>query len=185
MATKATKTGDRRPVPCYIIFGAAVKSGGQPSGTLLRRLQGAWQVGKNDPESRFIVTGGQGRFGPPEAHVMKSLLLGMGAKEEQVLLEDQAVNTLQSVLFCKEILLQQHGQPHEVTVCSSRYHNYRCQLLFRLVGVRSRRGDMPSDRAALGNMKWMYYYLREAVAIPWAMIRLGYKQFTGSEPTKT
>ena len=69
------------PVHYFVIFGAAVKPDGQPSGTLLRRVQGAWQLAKQHNASRFIVTGGQGKHGPAEALVMKRLLLDMGTDE--------------------------------------------------------------------------------------------------------
>lgn len=156
----------------YVIFGAAVRPDGQPSGTLQRRVQGAWQLAAQTNPSLFIVTGGQGKHGPAECVVMKRLLLELGADEGQILMEDQAQDTLQSVLYCSEILKQQAAASREVIVCSSPYHNYRCQMLFRLWGVPCRRGAMPSDRSSLGSIKWLYYYFREAAAIPWDFLHL-------------
>ena len=66
----------------YIIFGASVKPDGTPSGTLARRVRGAWQLSSHTNGTKFIVTGGQGVNGPAEAEVMKALLLGLGATEE-------------------------------------------------------------------------------------------------------
>jgi uncharacterized SAM-binding protein YcdF (DUF218 family) len=156
----------------YVIFGAAVRPDGRPSGTLLRRVQGAWQLAARTNPSRFIVTGGQGRHGPAEGRVMKGLLLELGADEQQILVEDQARDTLQSVLYCSEMLKQQPAAASEVIVCTSPYHSYRCQMLFRLWGVPCRRGVMPSDRPTLGTLKWLYYYFREAVAIPWDFLHM-------------
>ena len=156
----------------YVIFGAAVRPAGQPSGTLRRRVEGAWQLATHNPPCKFIVTGGEGRHGPAEAQVMQQLLLELGAEKEQILLEEQARDTLQSVLNCRDILKQQADALCEVIVCSSPYHNYRCQMLFRLAGVPCRRGEMPSDRPALGTTKWLYYYFREAAAIPWDFMHL-------------
>ena len=45
----------------YVIFGAAVRPDGQPSGTLRRRVEGAWQLATRPPPCKFIVTGGEGR----------------------------------------------------------------------------------------------------------------------------
>jgi hypothetical protein len=45
-------------------------------------------------------------------------------------------------------------------------------MLFRLAGVVCRRGEMASDRPALGTVKWLYYYFREAAAIPWDFLHL-------------
>ena len=103
---------------------------------------------------------------------MQQLLLELGAEKEQILLEEQARDTLQSVLNCRDILKQQADALCEVIVCSSPYHNYRCQMLFRLAGVPCRRGEMPSDRPALGTAKWLYYYFREIAAIPWDFMHM-------------
>lgn len=150
-----------------LIFGAAVKPDGQPSGTLRRRVEGSWHLGRNNPQARFVVTGGQGKYGPPEAHIMKSLLLELGADESQVIVDDQSLDTLDSAIACAAILRRESQPVQKVTVCSSPYHNFRCQLLLYLLGITSERGDMPSDRAALGTAKWLYYAFREAAAIPW------------------
>ena len=62
-----------------IIYGAAVKAGGGPSGTLLRRVQGAWEISQRlATPCYFIVTGGVGKHAPSEAHVMQKLLLDLG-----------------------------------------------------------------------------------------------------------
>lgn len=156
----------------YVIFGAAVRPDGRPSGTLQRRVEGAWQLARQTSPSKFIVTGGQGKQGPTEGQVMKRLLLELGAEEQQILVEDKAQDTLESVLYCTEILNNEAEATRDVIVCSSPYHNYRCQMLFRLWGVPCRRGIMPSDRPTLGTLKWLYYYFREAAAIPWDFLHM-------------
>ena len=150
-----------------LVFGAAVKPDGHPSGTLRRRVEGAWHLGRDNPQARFVVTGGQGRFGPPEAQVMKSLLLKLGTNESQIIIDDKSLDTLDSAIACAAIIRRESQPVQKVTVCSSPYHNTRCQLLLRLLGIACERGDMPGDRAELGTAKWLYYVFREAAAIPW------------------
>ena len=163
----------------FVIFGAAVRPDGTPSGTLQRRVEGAWQLGRNIQNAKFLATGGQGEYGPPEAKVMKDLLLNLGANEQQILMEDQSFTTMESAFHCAAII-KQASEPHpHVTVCSSPYHNFRCQLLFRLFNIEAQRGNMPSDRPALGTFKWLYYYLREAAAIPWDYLHLRLLLLTG------
>ena len=157
---------------CFVIFGAAVKPDGSPSGTLQRRVEGAWRLSRATDQPLFLVTGGQGRFGPPEAQVMRQLLLDLGASDNQILLDEESSDTLDSAIRCAELIHAQGKAIATVTVCSSRYHNYRCQLLLRMLGVDCRRGAMPSDRPALGMFKWLYYWLREAAAIPWDVLLL-------------
>ena len=161
----------------FIIFGAAVREDGSPSGSLYRRVAGAWQLSQAlAPEQakacRFIVTGGQGRYGPTEASVMQSLLLEFGADPQQIILEQQAADTMQSVFLCRDILLAQQPPAGNIIICSSPYHNYRCQLLLKMLGISARRGKMPSDRPALGVRKWLWYYFRELLAIPWDLLHI-------------
>jgi uncharacterized SAM-binding protein YcdF (DUF218 family) len=161
----------------FIIFGAAVKEDGSASGSLYRRVKGAWQLSQAlDAEQakvcRFIVTGGQGRYGPTEASVMQSLLLEFGADKQQIILEQQATDTMQSAFLCRDILLSQQPPAGKIIICSSPYHNYRCQLLLKMLGIKAQRGKMPSDRPALGVRKWLWYYFRELVAIPWDLLHI-------------
>ena len=161
-----------------IIYGAAVKAGGAPSGSLLRRVQGAWEISQRlATPCYFIVTGGVGKYAPSEAHVMQKLLLNLGATSKQIIVEDQAKDTMDSTFYCAEILTRYSYQPQDdyVIICSSTYHNYRCQLLLWMLGVDSKRADMPSDKDALGTIKWLRYYIREAVAIPWDLINIWVK----------
>jgi len=163
---------DNMPSHYYIIFGAAVKPDGSPSGTLARRVRGAWQLSSRSSQAKFIVTGGQGEHGPTEAQVMKTLLLERGVSEQQIIVEENANDTLQSVFNCAGILRERGDDVQEVIICSSPYHNYRCQMLFHMLGIPCQRGEMPSDRPALGLRKWLYYYLREAAAVPWDVLHM-------------
>jgi uncharacterized SAM-binding protein YcdF (DUF218 family) len=165
----------------FIIFGAAVREDGTPSGSLYRRVKGAWELSQSLDAERaktchFIVTGGQGRYGPAEATVMKSLLLEFGANSEQIIVEDKATDTMQSVFLCRDILLALQASSDKIILCSSPYHNYRCQLLLRMLGINAQRGKMPSDRPALGVRKWLWYYFRELVAIPWDLLHILFKR---------
>ena len=161
-----------------IIYGAAVKPEGEPSGSLRRRVEGAWQISQRlkDP-CLFIVTGGVGEYPPSEAKVMQRLLLELGATAAQIILEDQATDTMESSFNCAEILVKHKFSAENdlIVNCSSPYHNYRCQLLLHMLGFKSLRGNMPSDRPALGIMKWLRYYFREMLAIPWDFIHIWLK----------
>jgi len=156
----------------YVIFGAAVKENGEPSGTLARRTMGAFALSQKQGNACFLATGGKGRYGDSEASVIAKLLLAKGVTREHILLDEHASDTLESIVNCSAILKQQ-ANASSIYTCSSPYHNWRCQILFRLSGVKAVRGDMPSDRPALGTRKWLFYYCRELVAIPWDIFLLG------------
>lgn len=176
-----------------IVFGAAVRPDGSASGTLRRRTLGALALSRVAPRPlddraadsklppadhlplparKFLVTGGQGRFGPPEAIVMRDLLLAAGVRDDQIEIEPESRDTLESALRCAAILSRDlvgadGADSIEVVVATSRYHAPRCWLLLRLLGVRAGIGKIPTDRKVLGLRSWLYSCVREALAIPW------------------
>jgi uncharacterized SAM-binding protein YcdF (DUF218 family) len=149
-----------------VIFGAAVRLGGTPSGTLARRTRGAWDLGGNDADICYVPTGAVGEHGPSEASVMRDLLVGYGVAEGRIILEERGTDTLSSVIECADVLEQQ-DDVRSVTVCTSGYHVPRCHLLFRLIGIPTRRAASGGDVSALGWPSWLYYVVREIVATPW------------------
>jgi uncharacterized SAM-binding protein YcdF (DUF218 family) len=114
----------------------------------------------------FLATGGVGRYGPAEASVIHDLLIAAGVPEQEIVIEDQATDTLQSVLLCHDIL-RGRKDVDLLVPCSSGYHNLRCALLFRMLGYRVRIGSMPSDLPHLGLVKWATYVLKEILALPY------------------
>lgn len=168
----------------FVVFGAAVRPDGSPSGTLKRRVDSALLSANNREFAKFLVTGGAGSHGPAEAEVMKNLLVEAGIPETDVVLESEAHDTLTSVLYCKRIL-EDGSDIATVTVCSSPYHIPRCRMLFALLGVKTMAGVRVSDRPALGLAKWAYYWCRDIVAFAYdcmlllAMIAVGKAKVKG------
>ena len=100
------RPGERLPSDYFVIFGAAVRPDGSPSGTLERRTLGALALGRSSTSPIYLATGGKGRHGPPEAEVMKTLLVRIGVPETRVLVEPCATNTLESILYSTRILAE-------------------------------------------------------------------------------
>jgi uncharacterized SAM-binding protein YcdF (DUF218 family) len=150
----------------FIIFGAAVLPDGRPSGFLLRRVQGALDAARCIPDRIFIATGGVGRHGPSEASIIRDLLVKGGVEPNEILIEDRACDTLQSALFCDEILRRQRNVA-QIVPCSSNFHIPRCALLLRILGYRSRIIDMPADRPHVAITRWSAYMLKELIATPY------------------
>ena len=149
-----------------MIMGAAVKPDGEPSGALRRRVEGALASGRSAIAPYYLVTGGQGKFGPPEADVMKRMLLQAGVAEDHILADRKSSDTLASVVECGA-LLKSRPFLYPVIVCTDTYHIPRCRWLFRMLGVSTEQRRMPSGREANGVFRWLYYYLREFCAILW------------------
>jgi len=159
----------------FVIFGAAVRPDGSASPTLARRTLGAWALSERFDARRFLVTGGQGRFGPPEAVVMRDLLVEHGVPEREIELEAESLDTLESARLCARLLRNRGGRPgdrQEVVIVTSRYHGFRCRLLLRMLGVEARIGRIPGEGRGMDSRSGLYYWLREVVAIPWDALLL-------------
>lgn len=157
-----------------VIFGAAVRADGSPSGSLARRIEGALSFAQAIQSLKFIPTGGVGDNGPAEAEVMQRLLITRGIKQEDIILENRARNTIESVEYCHAILSARRDV-EAVVPCTSRYHIPRCALLFRLLGYKVRVPEMPKDRPHLPFWKWSMYVTKEFIALPRDAIVLLYR----------
>ncbi len=147
-----------------VVFGAAVRAGGLPSGSLERRLQGALALAASLPDPIFLVTGGRGASGHVEAEVMAGWLAAAGIAPDRIRRDDASADTLASVRACAAMLDRRRDR---IFVCSSNYHNPRCAILFRMLGFTVRIPSMPADRPLLGTRKFCYYVVREVAATAW------------------
>ncbi len=152
--------------PTIVIFGAAVRPDGRPSGTLRRRVAAAAAFAARFPATTFIPTGGVGRFGASEASVMADMLRADGHSGWSFLLEETATDTLSSVrAVCR--LLREHEIAGPVYAATSAYHLPRCLLLLWLAGIPARPCPPPAAPAASNWRKRWYWRLREVPAIPY------------------
>lgn len=150
-----------------LIFGAAVRPDGRPSGALRHRVEAAAAFGETlHPLPLYVPTGGQGRHGPPEARVMADLLRAHGVPPARIAEEPTGTDTLSSVLAC-ERLLRARGHAGPVFAATSAYHLPRCVLLLRLAGLPARAVPPPPVPAAGAWHRRWYWRLREVPAIPW------------------
>jgi uncharacterized SAM-binding protein YcdF (DUF218 family) len=162
-----------------VIFGAAVRPDGQPSGTLARRIEGALAAAKSHPFVRFICTGGISASGHVEAEVMNEILLRAGVKNDNIILERRGRDTLEQVGLCSEIL-SRANDVEAVIPCTSRYHLPRCALLMLMLGLPVRTAPMPSDWGKLQMTKFFWYPIRELIACPYDAALLLLKNRNGS-----
>lgn len=150
--------------PFIVIFGAAVREDGTPSGALRDRVGAAARFGRRLlPAPIFIVTGGQGRYGPPEAEVMAELLMQRGIPAEQIIMEPTAHNTVASVLAVASLLEDVEGPVYAAT---SAYHMPRCVLLLGMAGLDAHRSPPAIGPASSRILRRWYWRLREVPAVP-------------------
>lgn len=149
--------------PTIIIFGAAVRPDGQPSGAMRGRIEAALACASALGGATFMPTGAQGRHGGPEAEVMADLLRQRGVPEPSITLERTGRNTIRSVLACARAL---RGRDGPVYVATSAYHLPRCLLLLRLAGIRARPCRPSPLPASARRVKRWGWRLREIPAVP-------------------
>lgn len=156
-----------------IIFGAAVRRDGSPSGSLLRRVEGAFHYEQAHQSSKikYLATGGVGRYGPAEAIVMRNLLLERSVSSDKIILETEATDTLESVMHCNKIL-SRHADVDLLVICTSNYHQIRCATLLRILGYKVTLPSMAPEIQFLGVWKWSKYVLKECLALPYDVVLL-------------
>jgi uncharacterized SAM-binding protein YcdF (DUF218 family) len=157
------KVNPSEPDGIIVIFGAAVRRDGRPSGTLRHRVDAAARFGRRFARPLFIPTGGKGRFGDPESTVMARMLREAGFAEGSIKQEPTGTDTLSSVRAVSRLL---RGRA-PVYACSSAYHLPRCVMLLRLAGIATRRCPPPLVPAATSQWQRWYWRLREAPALPY------------------
>lgn len=155
-----------QPDAVIVIFGAEVRPDGQPSTTLRWRVAAAVAFAARFRAPLFVPTGGIGRFGPSEASVMADLLRVADVPPDRVLLEETGADTLSSARAVAALLRAQ-GIAAPVFAASSRYHQPRCVLLLRLLGLPARAAGPPTVPAARRWWRRCYWWLRELPALPY------------------
>ncbi len=105
-----------------IILGAQIKEDG-PSNILKARLDCAMEYLEENPETKVVVSGGQGSDEPmSEAERMRDYLVQNGIAEERILIEDNSVNTKQNLNFSAEYI---NIEEDTVGIVTSNFHVYR------------------------------------------------------------
>lgn len=120
----------------YLIILGAGLHGGNITLTLQERLQkGIEYLGKH-PDTKVIVTGGQG-FGESitEAEAMEGYLVSKGIESQRIVKEDKATSTMENFVFSKKILQQvMKMDENRIVVITNDFHMLRSKLLARRVG---------------------------------------------------
>jgi uncharacterized SAM-binding protein YcdF (DUF218 family) len=149
-----------------VIFGAAVTADGRPSPSLLRRIGYGHQAAADSPLAPILCSGGVGRAGQPsEASVMARVLVDAGVDPARLVLDEESVDTLQSVIAAARFVRRQGLDG--CVVCSDRYHLPRIRLMLAALGVTTRPGPLAPGRSGTLRRYWLKMHLREVLAVPY------------------
>lgn len=147
-----------------MLFGAAVRADGQPSETLARRVGYALAAAEGDPDADLFLSGGQGRYGAPEAVVMARLLKDHVAPA-RLHLDADSRDTLETVR--RASAFYREGKYRRLLVATDNYHDPRVRMLFALFGIRSR--PIPFPQRGGRRLVWRMR-MREAAALPYDLV---------------
>ena len=116
--------------PDYALLLGCALDNGQATPELVRRCEKALQWLEETPDGLLVVSGGDpvGQ-GITEAAVMAAWLRNHGADPEQILLEDQAGDTRQNLLYSKTLVHDQELETDTVLIITSEYHQTRAKFL--------------------------------------------------------
>ena len=158
---KATIEKPKPGADYIIVLGAAVY-GEEPSITLQHRLEGAARYLSDNPETKAVVSGGQGAGEDiSEAECMRRYLTTHGIEPSRILIEDQSTSTKENLAFSKAVIQADGGDVRNVAVVSSGYHLYRAKTMAGMLGMQAT-GVAGSDGYPI---YMLGMYIREAFAV--------------------
>lgn len=115
-------------VKYLIVLGAGLK-GDIPSEVLKYRLNKAVEYFKENPDTIFIVSGGQGKDELiSEAEAMKIYLSERGIPIKNIIKEDKSTSTYENLKFSDKIIKEKEITG-DIAVMSNSFHMYRVKMI--------------------------------------------------------
>ena len=151
-----------RALTLIVVFGAAVRADGRPSGALAGRIALARRLALAEPGAIVFCSGAVGREGPSEASVIADGLRDVMAGERLVL-DEASRDTLQTALAAARYA-RVHGIGRCIA-CTDNWHQPRARMLLRMFGVAAD-GAWMMHRAQPVALR-ARNYAREALALPY------------------
>lgn len=148
-----------------VILGCMVYPWG-PSILLQDRLDTALDYLEEHPDMTVVVTGGKGDDEhKSEAQAMHDYLVEHGFASEQIILEDQAANTHENLIFSKKLLEELgYDTRQEVLLVSNGFHLTRSRILWeRVFGTDENLNTLAAPSSHLPSRLKMY--VREPLAL--------------------
>lgn len=143
---------------CIIVLGAQVR-GTWITNSLKRRLDAALEYLEKYPDTKIIVSGGQGPGEEiSEAAAMADYLSTHGIKRSQILCEDRSTSTRENFRYSKQFI----DAEHETTgIVTNDFHICRASMIARMEGYRKLR-PIPASTNPVFQLN---YLVREFFAI--------------------
>lgn len=143
-----------------LVFGAEMREKG-PSPMLARRCEKAFELSKEYPRAKIIVSGWKGPGDASnEAEGMRDYLLVLGVDNDRIIVEPEASDTLENVLFSLPYI-----GDGTVAMVSDDFHLLRIGIISRVVGVKA----IPVS-CSVSSVRGLRFWFREELAIAWSLV---------------
>jgi uncharacterized SAM-binding protein YcdF (DUF218 family) len=132
---------------------------------MITRVNAALLLLKKHPNAVCILTGGSnGACDLSEAELMKRILLSNNINQKVIILEEEARNTLENVLFSTR-KIRKLNTDFDVIICTEKYHAYRTKILFLLLDMNVHNDYLPSMTKTMTVCRKIWLLFREPLAI--------------------
>lgn len=119
-----------------VVLGCQVKPYG-PSLMLTERLEAAYEYLSENPDTKCILSGGQGPDEPiSEAQCMYDWLVEKGIEKNRLYIEDKSTSTRENLMFSKQII-EENGLNPAMTIITNEFHQYRASEIAKSLGIES------------------------------------------------
>lgn len=120
-----------------IVLGARVR-GERVVGLLARRLNAAAEYLEKNPDTKVVLSGGQGAGETiSEAEAMRRYLSQKGIDESRMILEDESTNTDENLEFSKQ---KMDDPDAKVVIVSNDFHIFRALRIAKKKGIENAEG---------------------------------------------
>ena len=152
---------NKEPAPgaTVVVLGCRVY-GERASLSMIERLDAAYEYLTEHPESKCVLSGGQGDGeNISEAECMYRYLVSKGIDAARLYKEETSTTTRENLLFSKR-LMEEHSLNPVVAIATSEYHMYRAGMIANALDITW--AAVPGKTAI-----WLFptYYVRELYGI--------------------
>ena len=147
----------------YLLVLGTTVNGTEPSSMLADRINAAYTYLSAHPDTICVVSGGKGdENNLSEAQCMFNELTKLGIAPERILMENQAVSTVENFSLSLELIEKETGvRPEKLGVLSSEFHLLRANMFAKREGITA--VTIPAKTSDPGTF-WSYF-LREIVLV--------------------
>lgn len=143
-----------------LVLGAQVR-GDRVSRALEDRLKSAARYLSENPETKAVLSGGQGPGeNLTEAQAMCDWLTARGIDESRLILEDRSTSTWENMTYSKALLPEDAGDI-SIGIVTNNFHVYRGVMLAKVCGFQNACGIAAESHSLMQ----LHFLVREGIAL--------------------